>query len=227
MRKLLCAGMALLFMMGFTACTMRGDGLELYDDKTPYEVEVYMQVPIDRITANWAQFEQTVKNDIEATNISRENYFTNATVTVDLEEPSKDGDIAVFTISIKIDSVKQKASNVRSDLLYRYQTVTMFNPLNVLKPVDDVVYYFGAAWETRITEVPNAVPSRDEDGNYQYIWYGNSPQLQWDWQNGDIVLYNKYANTPTWYAGAVIISAAIGVIVYFACKGKKKEHPLP
>ena len=174
---------------------MRGDGLELYDDKTPYEAEVYMQVPIDWITAeNWAWFEEVVKVNIEITNISRANCFTNATAAVDLDNPANDDNTAVFTINIKIDSVKQRTSDVRSDLWYRYQTVTMFNPLNVLKPVNNVIYYFGAAWETRMTEVPNAVPSRDEEGNYQYIWYGNSEDLQWDWQNSDIVLYNKYAN---------------------------------
>jgi hypothetical protein len=224
MRRFLCLAFAVFFGGVFAACSMPGDGIEFLDEQPPYKAEIYMQVPADWISAdNWAQFEQTVANDIEVTNASREGYYTNATATVDLADPFKDGDTAVFIIHIKIDGVKQRTADTKSDLWYRYQTVRMFNPLNVLKPVYGVVYNFGAAWEIRMTTVPNAVSVRGEDGSYQYIWYANSPTLQWDWQNEDITVYMKDANAPMWYTVAVLTAALAGVIVYFACKKPRNK----
>jgi hypothetical protein len=92
----------------------------------------------------------------------------------------------------------------------------MFNPLTVLKPIDDVTYILALELERRSSSVPNAIEGHT-NGKYQYQWSTHS-LLDWDWQNADIIFHYTYANTPVWYAAAIAIAGIVGLIVYFACK---------
>jgi hypothetical protein len=101
----------------------------------------------------------------------------------------------------------------------------VFNPLTVLKPFDPidevkVDYYFGFSLETRSSSVPNAFETH-YGGAYQYSFY---TQYFPEWYKTDIIFYDTYANTPTWYVTAVIIAGIVGVIVYLVCKKKKMVY---
>jgi hypothetical protein len=222
-KKFLCV-LGLVFLVShLSACSMKGDGVNFYDESAPYEITIYMQIDADIISADNPAVFLALINEIEQyTNTLTGDDFTNATLTADTSNDFPDnGDGTVsIPLNITIESVKKREVIIESDLFYRYRTTTMFNPFTVLKPVDDVNYYFGLQLENRSSSVPNAIESH-QGGNYQY---GFHTKLFPKWQETDIVFYDTFANTPAWYITAVLIAGIVGVIVYFVCRKNKKEY---
>jgi hypothetical protein len=206
---------------------MKGDGVTYYDETedAPYNAQVIMQVDTGILPENSddAQGLDTYRqflDDIEAINPTGSGY-TNASVKIDRDKFTINDDIVSYILYIEIESVKPREITVKSDPLYRYQTTVMFNPLTVLRPVDNVTYILALELERRSSNVPNATEEHT-NGKYQYQWSTHS-LIDWDWQNTDIVFNYTYANTPTWYAAAIVIAGFVGLIVYFACKKRRNN----
>jgi len=210
MKRILCSLVIVGLVPFFVACTsIKGDGIHYFDEAVPYTVTVYMQFELENMST------------IEFGNLLRENWIGEATISADTENYIDNGDGTVtVNLDIKVpNGVKQETSEISTDLLYRHRTITMFSPLTMLNKIEGVVYAFGIQTETRHSAVENAIELHLETGEYQYLWYANAPNfVDWDWQNSDIVVYDKFANQPTWYIIAVILSAFTGIIVYFVCK---------
>jgi hypothetical protein len=223
MKKLLCIFVLAVFGLGLSACTMKGDGVKYYDMAEPYEARIYMVLTADTEMLTAVGFLDFVNELQQYTAAAAGDDFENAVLTMDTANytDNEDGTVTI-PLNIKIDRVKPQEVTITSDFFYRYRTTVIFNPFTVLKKVDGVQYYFGLELKQRSTKVSNAIPTH-ENGKYQYIWYANHPQIAWDWQNSDLIFYDKFANTPAWYVTAIIISGIVGVIVYFACKKRTNK----
>jgi hypothetical protein len=207
MKKLACLFCVVVCMVAFSAC----DAEEI-TEKTPYKTTVYMRVPntVLGVPGEYDNLMMVVTSHINA--------HEGTTVNADTANTITETDAAVIPLRITIQSVKPPEEVIKTTLFHKYRTTALFNPLSLLKTVDNIEYYYGFELSYRSTN-PNATKVIHSGGNYQYFWVTSNPEEEW--ADTDIIFDDTFANTPTYYALAVIIAGAVGAVVYFACKHKK------
>ena len=148
-------------------------------------------------------------------------------------------DYSTFNDFFASDNSIKVTQTIRRNTFFITRSTLFSNPLDVVleKPVlsyqiislasrfllsfgDGEFLYAYVLWtDTRISET-NAAFKEQYLG--EFLYYFPAGSSAGDLRTPEVWLYERYANTPIWYALAVAITALTMVIIYFACKPRRK-----